>query len=111
MGMTTINRLISTPEFQTNQQIISMEESNACLENCQLVSEECSTFVSVLNSLLSTFGYKTAITNCPLTYYNCTNNINILDKLLSGYYTGQALADKVTYFFICIFLEKIKPNL
>ena len=100
MGMTTINRLIGTPQFETNQPIISKDEPNACLENCQLVSAECSTFAGIFNNILGKLGYDSAITRCPLTYYNCTNNINILDKLLSGYYTGQALEDKVKHFYI-----------
>ncbi len=101
MGITTINKLIGTPQFQTNQQFIGPNEENACIENCQLVTEPCTLFVSIFSSILANiFGVRPAIASCPLTYYNCSNNINILDKLLSGYYGGQTLEDNVKFLFL-----------
>lgn len=95
MGLTTLNELIGTVEFD-NQTFIGENETNACdASNCNLVTIQCSTLVSIFSSLLSLIGFESAITTCPLTYYNCTDNILILDKLLSGFYTGQELADGV----------------
>ena len=96
MGLTTINELIGTDNF-TTLPIISESETNVCLENCELVSEECTTLVSIFSNLLSLIGYTSVITSCPLQYYKCENNINILDKLLSGYVSGQSLDDGVSY--------------
>lgn len=101
MGMKSINEAIGTPEL-SNQPIIGEDEEDACLTNCELVSEECDTFVSLLSDAIKLVGYETELTKCPLTYYSCKNNINILDKLLSGFYTGQELQDGVKHIFSLI---------
>ena len=99
MGITTLNKLIGTDEFKT-QSFISVDETNACLENCAKIEEQCGTVINLFSKLLNLLGFSSAITQCPLTYYNCTTNINIKDKLLSGYYSGQTLTDGVSSFSI-----------
>ena len=96
MGTTTLNELIGTEQFNM-QTFIGENETNACdASNCNLVTIECSTLVSIFSALLGAIGFQSSITTCPLTYYNCTDNILILDKLLSGFYTGQELTDGVS---------------
>lgn len=91
-GITTLNELIGTPQFD-NLPIISITEPNACNENCTLISEECGTLVTILSGLINALGFSNSLTQCPLTYYDCSGNIMILDQFLSGYYTGQELSD------------------
>lgn len=95
MGLTTLNELIGTEDFKS-QQFVGVNETNACLDNCNKIEEACGTIVNLFSSLLNLLGFSSEITQCPLTYYNCTSNINVTDKLLSGYYSGQTLGDGVS---------------
>ena len=89
MGNRDINRKIGTKDFM-NQSFVSFNETDPCINNCTLVSVECSTFMKIFTKLMQLILKKT-VADCPIEYYKCSGNIAAMNKLVSGYYAGQKL--------------------
>jgi hypothetical protein len=84
MGLSEINKLIGTPDF--NKQPIIDSKEIACNNNCTLVTKKCTFDLNILISFLKKIdAISTTDIRCPIQYYVCQDNIVIKDKLLSGY--------------------------
>jgi hypothetical protein len=96
IGMKDINFNLEIPNLN-NQSVIKQTDSNACINNCSLVTEKCNFSLDIFVRFLQKLGFDSPIIKCPITYYICHDNIFIKDRLLSGYADKQKLEDGSPY--------------